>query len=266
MSPEQARGHALDGRADLYSLGVMLFEMLTGAPPYMADEAVALGLKHCQDPIPRLPAELAKLQPLIDRLMAKQRTDRIPDARTLIKEIDALLAAGISAVPAKKAAAPVMLSTTQLGLASQAATVVKPAMATADAPASRPAEHFFDTEETVSGGFLSKKSALHVRFSCEDYEALKRQLGKLQEELKTWLDKRGKKASHLQLDIQAHPWIHGRVREVFARAREENSPLATVLGQAEVVLHLFDDQDPVGRTIKLSDKDGKPAPAPTSAG
>ena len=106
---------------------------------------------------------------------------------------------------------------------------------------------------------------MKAAFSCEDYEEFKKQLGALQEELKSWLETRGKKAKSLHLSIQAHPWIHGRIREVLGKSKEENSPLASVLDQAEVILNIHDDINPIGSTIMLSDKDGKPAPAPTKA-
>lgn len=91
MSPEQARGQSVDGRADLYSLGCMLFEMLTGQPPYLAAEAVTLAIKHIQAPIPRLPSDLARFQPLIDKLLAKDAAQRHANGFEVIAEIDALL-------------------------------------------------------------------------------------------------------------------------------------------------------------------------------
>ncbi len=270
MSPEQARGQTVDGRTDLYSLGAMLFEMLTGHPPYQADEALALGIKHCQDPIPRLPGELARYQPLIDRLLAKEPKDRHPDARALMADIDTLLKPGgkslsIDSGPAAPQGLSLSSAPTQISQAIPSLSEAQSAQRNTKAATAKGYTPFFTTEETLSGGFFSKSSQMKAAFSCEDYEEFKKQLGALQEELKSWLETRGKKAKSLHLSIQAHPWIHGRIREVLGKSKEENSPLASVLDQAEVILNIHDDINPIGSTIMLSDKDGKPAPAPTKA-
>jgi serine/threonine protein kinase len=76
MSPEQVKGQELDGRSDLYSLGIVFYETLTGAVPFRADSTMSLALKHLSDPLPPLPPEFALYQPFIDRLTAKEREDR----------------------------------------------------------------------------------------------------------------------------------------------------------------------------------------------
>ncbi len=76
MSPEQARGKPIDGRSDLYSLGVVLYEMLVGRVPYHADDSLAVGIMHITQPVPRLPEPLAVLQPLVDSLLAKEPEQR----------------------------------------------------------------------------------------------------------------------------------------------------------------------------------------------
>lgn len=90
MSPEQARGHPVDGRTDLYSLGVVFYYLLTGAVPYHADSAVAIGIKHISDPIPRLPSQLTLLQPIVDKLMAKLPEHRFQTAGQLIEVLNKL--------------------------------------------------------------------------------------------------------------------------------------------------------------------------------
>lgn len=88
MSPEQARGAKLDGRSDLYSLGIVLHEMLTGSVPFVADDPVAVGILHLSAPLPRLPAEHADFQPILDRLLVKDPLQRFQSGEELLEAMD----------------------------------------------------------------------------------------------------------------------------------------------------------------------------------
>lgn len=92
MSPEQAKAEKVDGRSDLYSLGAMLFELLTGKPPYDASDPFTIALMHVTHPVPQLPDDLKWLQPLIDRLMAKDPGERFPTGEAFVLAVDQLLA------------------------------------------------------------------------------------------------------------------------------------------------------------------------------
>src|SRR5271163_2894373 len=80
MSPEQARGRPTAAATDVYSAGVVLYEMLAGEPPFMDGSAVELGLRHLQDPPPPLPQSVpAGLREVVERALAKAPSDRFRD-------------------------------------------------------------------------------------------------------------------------------------------------------------------------------------------
>jgi serine/threonine-protein kinase PpkA len=76
MSPEQALGKPVDSRCDLYSLGVVFYEMLTQTRPYQGKDAFEIALMHVNEPAPTLPDSFRRFQPVLDRLLAKR-----PDGR-----------------------------------------------------------------------------------------------------------------------------------------------------------------------------------------
>ena len=87
MSPEQAQGEAIDGRADIYALGVILFEALSGRQPYEADTPMGVVIKHITDPVPHILDVRSDLPPAIEavleRAMAKNRDERFATAGEL---------------------------------------------------------------------------------------------------------------------------------------------------------------------------------------
>ncbi len=90
VSPEQADGLKIDGRADIYSLGCIFYEMLTGKKPYSSTSVIDIVIQHKQAPVPTLPEDLAEYQPLLDGMMAKKRDQRIHDAEALVERIEKL--------------------------------------------------------------------------------------------------------------------------------------------------------------------------------
>lgn len=90
MSPEQARGQEIDGRADLYALGVVLYEILVGKLPYNGTDALSTALAHLTEPLPELPLHHGRYQQVLKKLLAKDPAERYPDATALLLALDQL--------------------------------------------------------------------------------------------------------------------------------------------------------------------------------
>ena len=93
MSPEQARGDPIDGRADLYSVGVVLYEMLAGVLPFIGESTSNTIYQHLHHEIPLLPKAARDFQPLIDRLLAKNTHERLANIDALLAELTPFLPA-----------------------------------------------------------------------------------------------------------------------------------------------------------------------------
>lgn len=114
MSPEQARGEVVDGRSDLYSVGCLAVDMLTGKPPFEGDDFLAVALKHQQEPVPRLPPALTHWQPFIDRALAKRPDDRFAHAGAMMAALEAI----------QRSAPPVRRALPVAGIAAAAAFAI----------------------------------------------------------------------------------------------------------------------------------------------
>lgn len=128
MSPEQVQGHTVDARSDIYSLGIVLYEMLTNELPFDSDTQASILLQHLTEPVPPLPSLYAGLQPIVDRVLAKNpamRFQKASDLADALKKAPAQLFDSSSFPTATLAAAALDPSTAQVYI---------PASAVADTP------------------------------------------------------------------------------------------------------------------------------------
>ena len=88
MSPEQVQGGLLDARSDQYSLGVVLFEMLAGHKPFTGLTAMELMQQHVSGQRPELPGHLAVCEPLLTRMMARERDQRFAHVDELLQALE----------------------------------------------------------------------------------------------------------------------------------------------------------------------------------
>jgi hypothetical protein len=93
IAPEQASGRRVDSRSDQYSLGVVLYELLTGEPPYSGDNVMAVAMKHLHEPVPRVRARRphvpAGVEAIVSRAMAKRPEDRFPSTDDMVAALEA---------------------------------------------------------------------------------------------------------------------------------------------------------------------------------
>jgi len=140
MSPEQARGQVVDPRSDLYSLGVVLFLMLVGRVPFDADSAVAVGIKHVSEPIPRLPVYLHAFQGIINKILSKDPEHRYQIGDELIADLEAVPTYALAEVAAWESAHEQVEDAIDSGIDTAAETLVGQVAAPAQVPIARPSD------------------------------------------------------------------------------------------------------------------------------
>jgi|GEM_PF-3268915 len=88
MSPEQCRGEVVDFRSDIYSLGILLYEMIHGAPPFQGENPMEVINKHLHEPVPPIPEVDAQLNAIISKALSKKREERYQCVEEFLKEVE----------------------------------------------------------------------------------------------------------------------------------------------------------------------------------
>ncbi|MFP5382776.1 MAG: serine/threonine-protein kinase [Gammaproteobacteria bacterium] len=210
MSPEQHKGLDVDGRTDIYALGVIFHEMLTKKVPYDGTDSVSIGIRHLQDPLPQLPASLARFQRFLDSLLAKNPAERMARGSSVVKAIDLLL--------------------------EQPEPTAKRAIAAVNA-----LQRGLDVKETeTKTGFLSKARDIAIDIGADDYETLQQHWSAATQTLFEWHREAGKKARNITLQFFVHPWILARVQDFVKRLAASEDYRFLVDLKATVRIHDLD--------------------------
>jgi serine/threonine-protein kinase len=136
MSPEQAQGEGIDGRSDIYGLGVILFELLTGQQPYYGDTPMSVVVKHITDRVPNIldikPDLPPAIEAIIEKAMAKNRDERFPTVRALA---DALQSVARGEIPDLESASKTMVASPKTVIAKSVVQDGKTLLAKGGPPA-----------------------------------------------------------------------------------------------------------------------------------
>ncbi|MZR61590.1 protein kinase [Alcanivorax sp. DP30] len=232
MSPEQHRAQPLTPQSDLYALGCVFYEMLTGTPPFQGKDMVAMAQAHIREPIPLLPVRLRHYQPLLRALLAKNPADRPENGNAVIVMLDSLES------PQHYQKERSSYRPHQQGNNSPLAPRLR-------------------LKETPLG--LSWRGKLYqydVYLVADDFEQFQAHFPVLRSALLDWHTQRGARCKAVTIKATLHPWISGRVKEYLRDLRRSDG--LEFLSRIPVSVNLVAaDGEPIEKFVLEPEKAGK---------
>ncbi|HSC74620.1 MAG TPA: serine/threonine-protein kinase [Pseudomonadales bacterium] len=240
MSPEQLQGHPVDARSDIYSLGIMFYEMLTKKPPYEDPEFMALAMKHLQAPIPKLPAASIRYQGLFEKMVAKQPDKRFQSGLEIVKILQQarsgqLDLAGIDS----KGAGTVVASSRQASVLAQRQK-------------HQNVREGLQCEETVlSKSLFSSKYKFTAEVVALDWTRLSTSLSTLgSTQLLDWYSKRGRQCEQVEVVVLSHAENYSKARAAIKRWAD--IPVGKLLKKTGIKLVFQNIEDGKEQTGRIS--------------
>ncbi len=250
MSPEQARAKSVDNRSDIYSLGVVFYEMLSGKQPYEADDPMGVALAHITEPTPVLPEQYKKYQGLLEQMMAKEPADRFQSALGLVKAIKQLESGSVSAV-AHSESVGIVANQQQLdetttiehkALEAEKILLKEPKEKTRPGAVSLavlPEKNFSVDISVVRKLLFFKTSTINIQLVCEDIMQFNVLFGQVSKALLDWNYENGRAAKIADLRIYCKPWLVEKVESQIKQLVGTKDPYG-FLANVQIQLDFFD--------------------------
>ncbi|MDX1804185.1 MAG: serine/threonine-protein kinase [Alcanivorax sp.] len=191
MSPEQHRGLALCPGSDLYSLGCVFYEMLTGEAPYCGDDDADMAHCHLNNPLPLLPDHLARYQPIINALLAKTPEHRPASGEALI---------------------------TLLDQGNQGSNTVR-ATSVADPSATLLTPRIRLREQRIGRSWRGGLYQYDIFLVADDFAQFQEHHPVIRSGLVDWHGQRGRRCRLITIKATIHPWISGRIKDYLRKLR-----------------------------------------------